>query len=79
MCLLKHLERFNAALLDIGDTLETPTFIESHRLAPFNPRATDVNVVLDLMIHDIDIILEPCQRENRAQNTYLPAQRVYLC
>ena len=53
-----HLERFNAALLDIGDTLETPTFIESHRLAPFNPRATDVNVVLDLMIHDIDIILE---------------------
>ncbi len=53
-----HLERFNAALLDIGDTLETPTFIESHRLAPFNPRATDVNVILDLMIHDIDIILE---------------------
>jgi predicted dehydrogenase len=53
-----HLERFNAALLDIDDTLETPTFIESHRLAPFNPRATDVNVVLDLMIHDIDIILE---------------------
>ena len=53
-----HLERFNAALLAIGDTLETPTFIESHRIAPFNPRATDVNVVLDLMIHDIDIILE---------------------
>ena len=53
-----HLERFNAAILDIGDTLETPTFIESHRLSPFNPRATDVNVVLDLMIHDIDIILD---------------------
>ncbi|MES0328232.1 MAG: Gfo/Idh/MocA family oxidoreductase [Gammaproteobacteria bacterium] len=53
-----HLERFNAALMDIGNALETPTFIESHRLAPFNPRATDVNVVLDLMIHDIDIILE---------------------
>ena len=53
-----HLERFNSALMDIGDALETPTFIESHRLAPFNPRATDVNVVLDLMIHDIDIILE---------------------
>lgn len=52
-----HLERFNAALLDLGDELKTPTFIESHRLAPFNPRATDVNVVLDLMIHDIDIIL----------------------
>jgi predicted dehydrogenase len=52
-----HLERFNAALLNLGDALENPTFIESHRLAPFNPRATDVNVVLDLMIHDIDIIL----------------------
>ena len=52
-----HLERFNAALLDLGDTLAQPNFIESHRLAPFNPRATDVNVVLDLMIHDIDIIL----------------------
>ena len=53
-----HLERFNAALMDLGDTLEVPTFIESHRLAPFNPRATDVNVILDLMIHDIDIILD---------------------
>lgn len=52
-----HLERFNAALLNLGDALDDPTFIESHRLAPFNPRATDVNVVLDLMIHDIDIIL----------------------
>ncbi|MBT8129979.1 MAG: Gfo/Idh/MocA family oxidoreductase [Gammaproteobacteria bacterium] len=52
-----HLERFNAALINLGDQLQTPTFIESHRLAPFNPRATDVNVVLDLMIHDIDIIL----------------------
>ena len=38
--------------------LKKPTFIESHRLAPFNPRATDVNVILDLMIHDIDIILD---------------------
>ena len=53
-----HLERFNAALMDLSGTLETPTFIESHRLAPFNPRATDVNVILDLMIHDIDIILD---------------------
>ncbi|MDN3640377.1 Gfo/Idh/MocA family oxidoreductase [Simiduia curdlanivorans] len=51
-----HLERFNAALLALGDRLGTPRFIESHRLAPFNPRANDVNVVLDLMIHDIDII-----------------------
>ncbi len=52
-----HLERFNAALLAIQDRLDRPLFIESHRLAPFNPRGTDVNVVLDLMIHDIDIIL----------------------
>lgn len=53
-----HLERFNAAMLGLDKTLEQPTFIESHRLAPFNPRATDVNVVLDLMIHDIDIIMD---------------------
>ena len=52
-----HLERFNAAILDLDKALDNPVFIESHRLSPFNPRATDVNVVLDLMIHDIDIIL----------------------
>lgn len=53
-----HLERFNAALLDLDLTREKPLFIECHRLAPFNPRATDVSVVLDLMIHDIDILLD---------------------
>jgi len=53
-----HLERFNAALMDLSDRNIQPLFIESHRLAPFKPRATDVNVVLDLMIHDIDIILD---------------------
>ncbi|HGG59286.1 MAG TPA: Gfo/Idh/MocA family oxidoreductase [Gammaproteobacteria bacterium] len=54
-----HLERFNAAVLALGDRVRGETlFIESHRLAPFKPRATDVNVVLDLMIHDIDIILD---------------------
>lgn len=53
-----HLERFNAALRDLTERPMTPLFIESHRLAPFKPRATDVDVVLDLMIHDIDIILE---------------------
>lgn len=53
-----HLERFNAAILDLDKEISKPVFIESHRLAPFNPRATDVNVVLDLMIHDIDIILD---------------------
>ncbi len=51
-----HLERFNSAVLALQGVLETPQFIESHRLAPFNPRGADVNVVLDLMIHDIDII-----------------------
>lgn len=52
-----HLERFNPALLAVADQITAPTFIESHRLAPYNVRGTDVNVVLDLMIHDIDIIL----------------------
>lgn len=52
-----HLERFNAALLQLDFSKEQPLFIESHRLSPFNPRANDVSVVLDLMIHDIDIIL----------------------
>jgi predicted dehydrogenase len=51
-----HLERFNAARLALEPHLDKPLFIESHRLAPFNPRGTDVDVVLDLMIHDIDII-----------------------
>lgn len=51
-----HLERFNAARLALEGHLDNPLFIESHRLAPFNPRGTDVNVILDLMIHDIDII-----------------------
>ncbi len=53
-----HLERFNAALLQLDFTRDKPLFIESHRLSPFNPRANDVSVVLDLMIHDIDIILD---------------------
>ena len=52
-----HLERFNPAVLGLEDSDEKPLFIESHRLSPFNPRANDVSVVLDLMIHDIDIIL----------------------
>lgn len=52
-----HLERFNPALLSVADQIKTPIFIESHRLAPFTLRGTDVNVVLDLMIHDIDIIM----------------------
>ena len=53
-----HLERFNPAVLTLEDELKQPLFIESNRIAPFNPRGADVNVVLDLMIHDIDIILD---------------------
>jgi predicted dehydrogenase len=52
-----HLERFNAAVLAVQPALTVPRFIESARLAPFKHRGTDVNVVLDLMIHDIDLIL----------------------
>jgi predicted dehydrogenase len=52
-----HLERFNPALLAVRDRIVQPRFMECHRLAPFKPRSTDVDVVLDLMIHDIDIIL----------------------
>ncbi|WP_435622623.1 Gfo/Idh/MocA family protein [Flagellimonas sp.] len=52
-----HVERFNPAFSSVKDKIETPMFIETHRLAEFNPRGTDVPVVLDLMIHDIDVIL----------------------
>ncbi len=52
-----HVERFNPAFLAAEPFIEAPMFIEAHRLAQFNPRGTDVPVVLDLMIHDIDIIL----------------------
>jgi predicted dehydrogenase len=51
-----HLERFNPVLMALEGVLTEPLFIESVRIAPFKPRGTDVNVVLDLMIHDIDII-----------------------
>ena len=51
-----HLERFNAAILAAEPYLRSPRFIECHRLAPYRERGTDVNVVLDLMIHDIDIV-----------------------
>jgi predicted dehydrogenase len=51
-----HLERFNSAILAAEPHLRSPRFIECHRLAPYRERGTDVNVVLDLMIHDIDIV-----------------------
>lgn len=52
-----HVERFNPAFLALEDMPLKPMFIEAHRLAAFNPRGTDVSVVLDLMIHDLDIVL----------------------
>lgn len=53
-----HIERFNPAWLSVKDLGLHPMFIEVHRLAPFNARGTDVSVVLDLMIHDLDLILQ---------------------
>lgn len=52
-----HVERFNPAFIAVKNQIKNPMFIETHRLAEFNPRGTDVPVVLDLMIHDIDAIL----------------------
>ena len=51
-----HVERFNPAVVAAEPFLEEPLFVESHRLAPFSPRSTDVAVVLDLMIHDVDLV-----------------------
>jgi predicted dehydrogenase len=58
-----HIERFNPAILALEGYHLQPLFIESHRLAQFNPRGTDVAVVLDLMIHDIDLILSLVKSE----------------
>jgi len=58
-----HLERFNPAVVEVQSLLDRPVFFESHRLSVFKPRGTDVNVVLDLMIHDIDIILSLVQQD----------------
>ena len=51
-----HLERFNPVMSKLSSDIKNPVFIEVHRLAKFNPRSTDVNVIFDLMIHDIDIV-----------------------
>ncbi|MDD3003978.1 Gfo/Idh/MocA family oxidoreductase [Flavobacterium sp.] len=56
-----HVERFNPAFKSVKNDIQNPMFIETHRLAEFNPRGTDVPVVLDLMIHDIDAILSVVQ------------------
>jgi predicted dehydrogenase len=62
-CLLQigHLERFNPAYLKTKPYITSPLFIESHRLSPFKARGTDVDVILDLMIHDLDLILHQVQ------------------
>lgn len=57
-----HVERFNGALRACEPYLDQPLFVESHRLAPFGPRGTDVAVVLDLMIHDVDLVLSLMRR-----------------
>jgi predicted dehydrogenase len=64
-----HLERFNPAVMALKGVLNNPQFIESHRLAGFKPRGTDVNVVLDLMIHDIDILLSLVQHPLKTINS----------
>ncbi len=52
-----HIERFNPIIMEIEDKVKNPIFMECHRIAPFTPRGTDIPVVLELMIHDIDLIL----------------------
>src|SRR5690606_16346027 len=61
-----HVERFNGVLRACEPYLEEPLFVESHRLAPFAPRGTDVPVVLDLMIHDLDLVLSLVRRPVRS-------------
>jgi len=63
-----HVERFNPAFIAVKDSIKNPMFIEAHRLAEFNPRGTDVPVVLDLMIHDIDAILSVVDSEVKQIN-----------
>ena len=58
-----HVERFNPAFSAVKNNIDKPLFIEAHRLAEFNPRGTDVPVVLDLMIHDLDVILSIVKSE----------------
>ena len=58
-----HVERFNPAFRAVENQIDSPMFIETHRLAEFNPRGTDVPVVLDLMIHDLDIVLHTVKSE----------------
>jgi predicted dehydrogenase len=61
-----HIERFNPIVTEMADKIKNPIFIECHRIAPFTPRGTDIPVVLELMIHDIDLILTFCKSNVKA-------------
>src|SRR5262249_542787 len=74
-----HLERFNPALIALESVVTTPLFFEIHRMSEFSPRSLDVDVVLDLMIHDIDIVLSLVKQppeEIRAAGISILSQRV---
>jgi len=63
-----HVERFNSAFTCLTNSIKNPKFIECHRLAEFNPRGNDVSVILDLMIHDIDIVLSIVKSKTKSVN-----------
>ena len=65
-----HLERFNPVMKKLSKDIKTPVFIEVHRLAKFNPRSTDVNVIFDLMIHDIDIVTSLIKKKITLRDNY---------
>ncbi len=74
-----HLERFNPAVIALGDAITNPLFFEIHRLSEFSPRSLDVDVVLDLMIHDLDIVLSLTKEqpdEIRAAGIRILSQKV---
>ena len=77
-----HVERYNPSFLAIKPFIKYPKFIEAHRLSTFNPRGTDVSVVHDLMIHDLDIISLVAQspaREIRASGVSIVSQKADIC
>lgn len=77
-----HVERYNPAIRSLNNVIFRPRFIEGHRLAVFNPRGTDVSVVLDLMIHDIDIVLHMVQekvKEVRANGVCIVSKTPDIC
>ncbi len=77
-----HVERYNPSFLSVFPFIREPKFIEAHRLSPFNPRGTDVSVVHDLMIHDLDLIslLAKCEpKEIRASGLSLVSRFYDIC